>query len=56
MATGLERGETAHEADEFLTVEPVTLSAALQLIQKGEINDGKTVVGILFAAGFGAGH
>ena len=56
MATGLERGETAHEADEFLTVEPVTLSAALQLIQKGEINDGKTVVGILFAAGFRAGH
>lgn len=56
MATGLERGETAHEADEFMTVEAVTLSAALQLIQKGEINDGKTVVGILFAAGFRAGH
>ena len=56
MATGLERGETAHEADEFMTIEAVTLSAALQLIQKGEINDGKTVVGILFAAGFRAGH
>ena len=56
MATGLERGATAHEADEFMTVEAVTLSAALQLIQKGEINDGKTVVGILFAAGFRAGH
>ena len=26
MATGLERGETAHEADEFMTVETVTLS------------------------------
>jgi len=26
------------------------------LIQKGEINDGKTVVGILFAAGFRAGQ
>lgn len=56
MATGLERGDTAHEPDEFMTVEAVTLSAALQLIQKGEINDGKTVVGILFAAGFRAGH
>ena len=56
MATGLERGATAHEADEFMTIEAVTLSAALQLIQKGEINDGKTVVGILFAAGFRAGH
>lgn len=56
MATGLERGETAHEADEFMTVEAVTLSAALQLIQKGEIKDGKTVVGILFSAGFRAGR
>jgi len=56
MATGLERGATAHEADEFMTVETVTLSAALQLIQEGKINDGKTVVGILFAAGFRAGH
>jgi ADP-ribose pyrophosphatase len=56
MATGLERGETAHESDEFLTVETVTLSAALQLIQKGEIRDGKTALGILFAAGFRAGH
>jgi ADP-ribose pyrophosphatase len=54
MATGLVRGDTAHEADEFMTIETVTLSSALQLIQKGEINDGKTVVGILFAAGFRA--
>lgn len=55
MATGLERGETAHESDEFLTVETVTLSSALQLIQRGEIQDGKTALGILFAAGFRAG-
>src|SRR3569833_239513 len=37
MATGLERGDTAHESDEFMTIETVTLSAALRLIQKGEI-------------------
>ena len=55
MATGLERGETAHESDEFLTIETLTLSAALGLIQKGEIQDGKTALGILFAAGFRAG-
>jgi ADP-ribose pyrophosphatase len=54
MAAGLERGETAHEADEFMTVETVTLSHALQLIQDGEIKDGKTALGILFAAGFRA--
>lgn len=56
MATGLERGETAHEADEFLTVETVTLSQALQLIEKGEIQDGKTALAILYAAGFRAGR
>jgi len=55
MATGLERGDTAHESDEFLTIETVTLSSALRLIQKGEIQDGKTALGILFAAGFRAG-
>jgi ADP-ribose pyrophosphatase len=55
MATGLERGETAHESDEFMKIETVTLSAALRMIQQGEIQDGKTVVGILFAAGFRAG-
>ena len=52
MATGLERGKTAHEADEFMTIETVTLSRALQLIEQGEIKDAKTALGILFAAGF----
>ena len=55
MATGLERGETAHEADEFMTIETVTLSRALQLIQTGEIKDAKTALGIFFAAGFRSG-
>ena len=45
MATGLDRGETAHEADEFMTVETVTLSRALQLIKEGEIPDAKTALG-----------
>lgn len=54
MATGLERGATAHEADEFMTVETVTLSNALRLIEEGVISDGKTVVAILFAAGYRA--
>jgi ADP-ribose pyrophosphatase len=54
LATGLERGETAHEADEFLTLETVTLSQALELIEKGEISDGKTALAILYTAGFRA--
>lgn len=56
MATGLEHGETAHESDEFLTVETVTLSTALRFIQEGRIKDGKTALAILFAAGFRAGR
>ena len=56
MASGLEHGDTAHESDEFLTLETVTLSRALQLIKEGEIKDAKTALAILFAAGFRAGH
>jgi ADP-ribose pyrophosphatase len=56
MATGLTHGETAHEADEFVEVEPLPLSRTLAMIQQGEIQDAKTVVGLLYAAGFRAGH
>jgi ADP-ribose diphosphatase len=56
LASGLERGQTAHESDEFMTVETVTLSTALRFIEEGRIKDGKTALGILFAAGFRAGR
>jgi ADP-ribose pyrophosphatase len=56
LATGLEHGETGHEPDEFITLETVTLSQALGLIQKGDIKDAKTALAILYAAGFCAGH
>ena len=52
MATGLTPGETKHEADEFLEPQPMPLSRALERIQAGEIQDGKTVITLLFAAGF----
>ena len=55
MATGLTRGESQREADEFMTLETLTLSHALELIKRGEIRDGKTAILILFAAGFRAG-
>jgi ADP-ribose pyrophosphatase len=56
MATGLVAGETKHEADEFLELRPILLSRALEMIEAGEIRDGKTALGLLFAAGFRAGH
>jgi len=52
MATGLAAGETKHEADEFLEPQPMPLSQALEKIRAGEIQDGKTVIALLFAAGF----
>jgi ADP-ribose pyrophosphatase len=52
LATGLREGEMSHESDEFLTVEPVALRKALEMIRTGELNDGKTAVAILYAAGF----
>ena len=55
LATGLTRGPAALESDEFLSVEPVPLRRALEMIKSGEINDGKTAAGILFAAGFVVG-
>ena len=56
MATGLVAGETKHEVDEFLDLHPMRLSRALEMIEAGEIQDAKTVIGLLFAAGFRSGH
>lgn len=56
MAIGLTRGESATEDDEFLEVLTVNLSRALQMIQQGEIRDAKSIVAILYAAGFPAGR
>src|SRR6476660_846385 len=41
MATGLVSGETKHEADEFLDLEPRLLSRALEMVEAGEIVDAK---------------
>ena len=56
MATDLTRGETRHEADEFIEVVTLPLSEALARIERGEITDAKTIIGLLFAAGFRAGR
>jgi ADP-ribose pyrophosphatase len=56
LATGLVAGETKHEVDEFLDLHPMRLSRALEMIEAGEIQDAKTVIGLLFAAGFRSGR
>ena len=52
LATGLVAGESKREADEFLELAPVKLSRALAMIEQGEIQDAKTALALLFAAGF----
>jgi ADP-ribose pyrophosphatase len=56
MATGLLAGETKHEVDEFLDLHPMRLSRALEMVEAGEIQDAKTIIGLLFAAGFRSGR
>jgi len=56
MATGLVAGDTKHEVDEFLDLHPMRLSRALEMVEAGEIQDAKTVIGLLFAAGFRSGR
>ena len=55
LAEGLTQGETNKEKDEFAETVAMPLSRALTMIEQGEISDGKTIVGLLFAAGFRAG-
>lgn len=56
MATGLTQGKSGPESDEFLTVETVSLSRALEMIRDGVIRDAKTALGILYTAGFRTGR
>lgn len=56
MATGLTMGATDREADEFIEVVTVALSEVLLMIERGEIVDSKTLVAILYAAGYRAGR
>ena len=56
VATGLVRGESALESDEFVEVVPTAMSAALRLIKDGTINDAKTALSILYVAGFFLGR
>lgn len=56
LASGLVRHGTHHEADEFIEVETTTLSHALEMVRRGEIQDTKTAIGLLYTAGFALGR
>jgi ADP-ribose pyrophosphatase len=52
LATDLTADQHAREPDEFIEVTPKPLSEVLTLIRGGVIDDAKTVVALLFVAGF----
>jgi ADP-ribose pyrophosphatase len=52
VATGLVEGEAQREADEFMELVPTPLSRALSMIERGEIQDAKTALALLYTAGF----
>jgi ADP-ribose pyrophosphatase len=52
LASGVRGGPASPNADELIELEPRPLSQALGMIRDGEIQDGKTVVALLFLAGF----
>ena len=52
LAYDLVRGQAQTEADEFISVEVMPLTKALDMIRDGVIKDAKTALGILYAAGF----
>ena len=55
LATGLAVREPNHERDEFIEVKGVPLSVALAKVRDGEIVDAKTVVALMYLAGFRLG-
>ncbi|MGQ0813424.1 MAG: NUDIX hydrolase [Gemmatimonadota bacterium] len=52
MAADLTAGTGKLDDDEFLDTEVFQLSKVLEMIQDGEISDGKTICTVLYAAGY----
>jgi ADP-ribose pyrophosphatase len=52
VATDLKTGTRSLDPDEFVEPVPMLLSDALVKVRDGEITDGKTIITLLFAAGF----
>jgi ADP-ribose pyrophosphatase len=50
LARDLIRGEASPEEDEFITAEFVAVQKAVRMVMEGEIQDAKTIAGILWLA------
>ena len=49
LATGLSHDPLEADADEFLTVERIPMAEALQMFERGEIQDAKSLAAVLLA-------
>src|SRR5688572_20270619 len=52
LALDVKEGKTSFDKDEFIEPVVMPLSEALELIRTGKISDAKTIITILYAAGF----
>lgn len=52
MASDISPGKTSHESDELIEIAPRPLSQVLEMARDGTICDAKSLVGILYFAGF----
>ena len=50
LATGLSEGQQFLEEDEVLEIVRITIAEALEMITSGEIQDAKTIIGLMLAA------
>jgi ADP-ribose pyrophosphatase len=55
VASELRLGETNHEPDEFIEVQAVPIRDALAMIKDGQIVDAKSIVALLYVAGYDMG-
>ena len=55
LATALDAYESGHEEDEQLEVHRMPMEEAILKIEKGEIIDGKTIIGLMKASRLGRG-
>jgi ADP-ribose pyrophosphatase len=52
LATGLTQGRIRRDRDEFIEVVELPLSRVLEMVREGKIQDGKSLVGILYVDRF----
>jgi ADP-ribose pyrophosphatase len=52
VARGISLGEPRHERDEFIKTEALPLSQVLEMIRDGDLKDAKSIVALLYVAGY----